>query len=106
VVLTTPGRARKIYELGSDVAFTMAEFAAEVSKQSGKRVVYNNLSKRDYQAMLESVGLPPKFANLLADSETKAASHGELYTASHDLSGLIGHPTSTLAAAVAAALPR
>jgi NAD(P)H dehydrogenase (quinone) len=106
VVLTTPGRARKVYELGSDVAFTMAEFAAEVSKQSGKKVVYNNLPQRDYQALLESVGVPHKFANLLADSETKAASHGELYTASRDLSGLIGHPTTTLAAAVAAALQR
>jgi NAD(P)H dehydrogenase (quinone) len=106
VVLTTPGRASKIYELGADVAFTMAEFAAEVSKQSGTKVVYNNLPQQDYQAMLESVGLPPKFAHLIADSDTKAASHNELYTPSRDLSGLIGHPTTTLAAAVAAALPR
>jgi NAD(P)H dehydrogenase (quinone) len=106
VVLTTPGRAGKIYELGGDVPFTMAEFAAEVSKQSGKKVVYKNLPQQDYQAMLESVGLPPKFANLIADSDTKAASHGELFTASHDLSSLIGHPTTTLAAAVAVALPR
>lgn len=106
VVLTTPGHAGKIYELGNDVAFTMAEFAAEVSKQSGKKVVYNNLPQRAYQAMLESVGLPPEFANLIADSDAKAASHGELYTASRDLSGLIGHPTTTLPAAVAAALPR
>jgi NAD(P)H dehydrogenase (quinone) len=106
VVLTTPGHAGKIYELGSDVAFTMAEFAAEVGKQSGKKVVYNNLPPQDYQAMLEGVGLPPKFANLIADSDTKAASHDELYTPSRDLSGLIGHPTTILAAAVAAALPR
>ena len=106
VVLTTPGRAGKIYELGSDVAFTMVEFAAEVSKQSGKKIVYNNLPQQAYQAMLESLGVPTKFANLAADSDAKAASHGELYTKSRDLSGLIGHPTTTLAAAVAAALPR
>jgi NAD(P)H dehydrogenase (quinone) len=106
VVLTTPGRAGKIYELGSDVAFTMTEFAAEVSKQSGKKVVYNNLPQQAYQAMLESVGVPAKFANLVADSDAKAASLGELYTPSRDLSGLIGHPTTTLAAAVAIALPR
>lgn len=104
-VLTTPGRAGKIYELGGDVAFTMAEFATEVSKQSGKEVIYNNLPQQAYQAMLESVGLPPKLAHLIADSDTKAASHNELYTASRDLSGLIGRPTTTLSAAVAAALP-
>jgi NAD(P)H dehydrogenase (quinone) len=56
--------------------------------------------------MLESVGVPAKFANLVADSEAKSASLGELYTPSRDLSGLIGHPTTTLAAAVAIALPR
>jgi NAD(P)H dehydrogenase (quinone) len=104
VVLTTPGRAGKIYELGADIAFTMADFAAEVSKQSGKKVIYNDLPQRSYQAMLESVGLPAKLAHLIADSDVKAASHDELYTASRDLSGLIGHPTTNLAAAVAAAL--
>lgn len=105
-VLTTPGHAGKIYELGSDVAFTMAEFAAEVSKQSGKKVVYNDLSQQAYKALLESVGLPAKLARLVADSDVKAASHGELYTASRDLSGLMGRPTTTFAAAIAAALPR
>jgi NAD(P)H dehydrogenase (quinone) len=106
VVLTTPDRAGKIYELGGDAAFTMAEFAAEVSKQSGKKVVYNNLSLQAYQAMLESVGLPAHVAHLLADSDTKSASRGEFYTASHDLSRLMGRPTTTLANAIAAALPR
>jgi NAD(P)H dehydrogenase (quinone) len=105
-VLTTPGRAGKIYELGADVAFTMAEFATEVSKQSGKNVVYNNMSEQAYQAMLESVGLAAKLALYVADSDAKSASHDVLYTASRDLSGLMGRPTTTLAAAIAAALPR
>ena len=82
----------------------MKEFAAEVSKRSGKKVIYNNLSQQAYQAMLESVGLPAKLAGLIADSDAKAASHGELYSASRDLSGLIGRPTTTLAAAIAAGL--
>lgn len=82
----------------------MKEFAAELSKQSGKKVVYNDLSQQAYQAMLESVGLPAKLAHLLADSDVKAARHGELYTASRDLSGLIGRPTTTLAVAITAGL--
>jgi NAD(P)H dehydrogenase (quinone) len=104
VVLATPGHAGKIYELGGDVAFTMAEFAAEVSKQSGKKVVYKDLPQQAYQAILESVGLPAKLARAVADSDAKAASHGELYTASRELSHLIGRPTTTVAAAVAASL--
>ena len=106
VVLTTRGHANKIYELGGDSAFTMAQFAAEVSKQVGKTIVYNNLPEKAYEDILLSVGLPGKLAHLIADSDTKAASHGELYTSSRDLSGLIGHPTTTLAAAVGAALPQ
>jgi hypothetical protein len=38
----------------------MADFAAEVSKQSGKKVIYNDLPQRSYQAMLESVGQTTK----------------------------------------------
>jgi NAD(P)H dehydrogenase (quinone) len=105
VVLTTPGHAYKIYELGGDAAFTMAEFAAEVCKQTGKTIVYNNLPEKTYQDILEQVGLPAQLANLVVDSDTKA-SEGELYTDSRELSSLIGHPTTTLAAAVAAALPQ
>jgi NAD(P)H dehydrogenase (quinone) len=103
VVLTTPGHAGKIYELGGDVAYTLAELASEVGKQSGKKIVYNNLPERAYQEILESVGLPADLASFVADSDTKAT-QGELDTSSRDLSGLIGHPTTTLAAAVGAAL--
>ena len=103
VVLTTPGHANKIYELGGDAAFTMAEFAAELSKQTRKTIVYNNLPEKAYQDVLVSVGVPAKLAHLAADSDTKAVS-GELYTSSRDLSGLIGHSTTTLAEAIAGAL--
>ena len=106
VVLTTSGHVGKIYELGGDIAFTMAEFAGEVSKQSGKRIAYKNLPQQAYKEILEGIGLPAEVANLVADSDAKAASHGELYTESRDLSRLIGRPTTTLAAAVAAGLPR
>jgi NAD(P)H dehydrogenase (quinone) len=105
VVLTTPGHAGKIYELGGDVAFTMAEFAEEVAKQAGKKIAYNNLPEKTYQDILERFGLPAQLANLVADSDAKA-SEGELYTDSRELSSLIGRPTTTLAVAVAAALPR
>ena len=102
-VLTTAGHAGKIYELGGDVAFTMEEFAAEVSKQVGKVISYQDLPEKAYQDILERVGLPVYLANLVADSDTKAR-RGEMYTSSKDLSRLIGRPTTTLPAAIAAAL--
>ena len=102
-VLTTPGHANKTYELAGDTPFTMPELAAEVSKQSGKTVIYNNLPQQDYASALQSFGLPEFVANLLAASDI-CASQGELDSTSHDLSQLIGHPTTPLAATVTAAL--
>jgi NAD(P)H dehydrogenase (quinone) len=105
VVLTTPGHASKTYELGGDTGFTLSEFAAEVSKQSGKNVVYNDITTQAYQGILESIGLPAELAGLVADADERAG-QGELYTTSRDLSKLIGRPTTALAAAIAARLPR
>ena len=105
VVLSTAGHANKVYELGGDVPFILAELAAEVSKQSGKTVVYNDMPEQAYEGALASFGLPADVAHVVASCAAVAA-HGELDTTSHDLSQLIGHPTTTLAAAVSAALPK
>ena len=105
VVVSTAGHAGKTYELGGDAAFTLTELAAEVSKQSGKTVSYKNLPEPVYEDALKSFGLPASIAHLLADSDEKV-SHGELDSTSRDLSRLIGHSTTSLAAAVAAALAR
>lgn len=104
-VLTTDGHVGRTYELGGDAAFTLAELAAQVSTQSGRTVAYRDLQEDAYRSFLESAGLPPGVANLVADSDTKAR-RGELDTDSRDLSALIGHPTTRLPAAVATALRR
>lgn len=103
VVLATTGHANKTYELAGDTPFTMPQFAAEVSRQSGKTIVYNNLPQPDYAAALQGFGLPAPIAGLLAASDI-CASNGELDSTSHDLSQLIGHPTTPLADTIAAAL--
>ena len=103
VVLSTPGHGGRTYELGGDSAFTLADLAAEVGRQSERDIVYRDLPEADYRSFLESVGLPAPVAHLVADSDTKAR-HGELDTPSRDLSALIGRPTTPLSAAVAAAL--
>lgn len=98
-VISEDGHAGKVYELAGDNAWTLSELAAELSKQSGKTVVYQNLSEADFAAALKGVGLPEAFANLLADSDT-GASKGGLFDDSHTLSQLIGRPTTPLAESV------
>ncbi|MEW6437141.1 MAG: SDR family oxidoreductase [Pseudomonadota bacterium] len=103
VVLTGTGHEGKIYELAGDEAFTLAELAAEVSKQTGRTLPYENLPEADYAAALLGAGLPEPFAKLLADCDAGAAK-GALFDAGHQLSGLIGRPTVPFATVIAAAL--
>ncbi|HEJ8280466.1 TPA: SDR family oxidoreductase [Klebsiella oxytoca] len=95
-VIAEEGHAGKVYELAGDEAWTLSELAAELSKQSGKNVVYQNLSEADFAAALKGVGLPASLADMLADSDT-GASKGGLFDDSRTLSALIGRPTTTLA---------
>lgn len=101
--LTTGGYESKTYELAGDQSFDRAELAAEASRASGKSVVYKDLPEQDYAAALTGFGLPAPVANMLAQSDACAA-EGELESDSHDLSTLLGHPTTTLAEAVTAAV--
>ena len=102
-VLTLDNQAGKIYELAGDRGWTLAELAAEVSKQSGKTVVYQNLAEADFKAALLGAGLPEGLAALLANSDV-GASKGGLFDDSRQLSQLIGRPTTTLEESVRIAL--
>lgn len=99
VVLTTEGHENKIYELAGDIAYTLADLAAEVSKQIGKEIPYVNLSEADFTAALVKIGLPEGFAQILADSDAKAA-HGALFSDDKTLSKLLNRPTTPLAEVV------
>ena len=103
VVLTTPGQSGKVYELAGDEAYTLAEFSAELSRQSGKAIPYVDLPESDYKAALVGAGLPEPIAGLLADSDS-GASKGGLFDATRQLSALIGRPTTPLAVSMRAAL--
>ncbi|HDT6546601.1 TPA: SDR family oxidoreductase [Kluyvera ascorbata] len=98
-VITEDGHAGKVYELAGDHGWTLSELAAELAKQSGKNVVYQNLSQADFAAALKSVGLPAGLADMLADSDV-GASKGGLFDDSHTLSKLIGRPSTSLAESV------
>lgn len=98
-VIAQDGHAGNVYELAGDSAWTLSELAAELSKQSGKPVTYQNMSEADFAAALKGVGLPAGLADMLADSDT-GASKGGLFDDSHTLSKLIGRATTPLAESV------
>ncbi len=102
-VLTLDNQGGKVYELAGDRGWTLSELAAEVSKQSGKNVVYQNLSEADFKAALLGAGLPEGLAAMLANSDI-GASKGGLFDDGKQLSKLIGRPTTPLEESVRAAL--
>ncbi|NUU04001.1 SDR family oxidoreductase [Herbaspirillum robiniae] len=103
VVLSGEGHAGKTYELGGDTAYTLAELAAEVSRQSGKDVQYRDIPEGDYKAALLGFGLPEELAVLLSDSDAQAAK-GALFEEGRQLSALIGRPTTAWSETVAQTL--
>jgi NAD(P)H dehydrogenase (quinone) len=102
-VLTQPVGANRSYELAGDTSYTLAEFVAELQRQTGRAVVYRDLPQPAFEGALVGAGLPAPFAALLADSDA-GASRGALFDDGHQLSTLIGRPTTPLAAVMKAAL--
>ncbi len=101
VLTSSEDQAGRTYELAGDEPYTLSQLAAEISRQSGKPVVYENLTEADFKAALLGAGLPEHFAALLADSDA-GASKGALFDDGHQLGKLIGRPTTPLATIVAA----
>ena len=102
-VLTTAGHEGKTYELAGDSAYTLAELAAEISRQTGKDIPYKDLPAADYAAALTGAGVPAPWPEALASFDVEAAK-GALFDDGHVLSTLIGRPTTSLKDSVAAAL--
>ncbi|MBB4097070.1 SDR family oxidoreductase [Sphingomonas kyeonggiensis] len=100
-VLAGADHAGKIYELAGDTAFTLADLAAELSRQTGRDIPFQNLAPADYAAALTGAGVPAPFAEMLAGWDVEIAK-GALFDDGHTLSRLIGRPTVSLADGVKA----
>ncbi|MFP1768295.1 SDR family oxidoreductase [Lonsdalea quercina] len=92
VVLLNDDQAGKVYELAGDDSYTLTEFAAEISRQSGKTIGYVNLPVAEFANALKGAGLPDGLADVLADSDAGAAT-GALFDDSKTLGRLLGRPT-------------
>ncbi|MGF7146695.1 NAD(P)H dehydrogenase (quinone) [Sphingomonas zeicaulis] len=105
IALVEDEGAAVIHELAGDDAFTLAGFADELSRQSGRDIPYVDMPEGEYRAALVGAGLPEPFAALLADSDAGAAK-GALFDGSGALGRLIGRPTTPVAETIAATLKR
>ena len=102
-VVTGEDHDGKVYELAGDSSYTLADLAAELSRQTGKDIPYKDLPEAEYAGILKSVGLPEGLAEAIASWDV-GASQGALHDEDKTLSTLIGRPTLSLGDAVAQAL--
>ena len=102
-VLTSGDYKGATLELAGDSAYTLSGLAAEISRQTGNTLPYKNLSEPEYAAILKSMGVPEAFAAVIAGWDI-SASKGDLFDDSHQLSKLIGRPTTSLIEAVSRTL--
>lgn len=102
-VLTSSGHEGKTYELAGDTAWTLADLAAEISRQSGRDIQYKNLPAAEYSAILTAAGVPAPWPDVLPVVDLEVAK-GALFDDSHVLSKLIGRPTTSLQESVKATL--
>ncbi|WIM98879.1 SDR family oxidoreductase [Actinoplanes oblitus] len=100
----TAATPKPVYELGGDSPFTMAELAAEVSRQLGTEIGYTDVPAEQLVEILSGAGVPQGFAAILADTDVHVRDNGVLDNPGSDLRDLIGRPTTPLADAVADAL--
>ncbi|GIF53966.1 NAD(P)H-binding protein [Asanoa iriomotensis] len=104
-VLTGDGHLGRAYELSGDTAWTFGEFAAELSRQSGKSVTHATVSPAELKEILVGAGVPDVFADILVEVDD-AIDKGALAGTPGDLSTLIGRPTTPIADTIAADLAK
>lgn len=104
VVLVTEGHEGAAYELSGDDSWTLTEYAAELSRLSGRHVAYSDVAPEVFESILVDAGLPQPVAATFVDVDTAAIRRGLLAGGTGDLSRLIGRPTTPLAESIGAAL--
>lgn len=95
VVLADDGHSGRTYELAGDEGYTLADFAATIAEMAGKPIAYRDMPHAAFRDALIDMGLPEHVADLVADADA-GASRGGLEDNGHQLSALIGRPTTPL----------
>ncbi len=103
VLLADEDLSGQVYELAGDDAWTLTQFAAEISRLADRPVAYRDMPEALYKAALIEAGLPEPLADIFAESDAGAAKGG-LFDRSGTLGKLIGRPTTPLALSIQDAL--
>jgi len=97
------GKGGEIYNFAGDESWTMEDFAAEVSRQTGKDVRYENMPEADYANSLVGIGLPDTIAAVVANSAWATSQHA-LHNDGRKLSEVTGRPTTPVSETIRQAL--
>lgn len=103
IVLADESYKGKTFEFAGDRSYTLSDLAAEVSKQSGQSLPYQDIPEPEYANILKNIGLPEGFAHALANWDV-SASQGDLYCDTNHLTEILGRPTTPIAESVKIAL--
>jgi NAD(P)H dehydrogenase (quinone) len=95
LILRDNHRSGHAYELAGSTSFDKHEYAALLSRQSGKSVVVQDLTEAEYAAALVQAGLPEPLAKSLADSDARCADDW-LFDDTRTLESAIGRPTTPM----------
>ena len=102
-VLLDGGHVGRIYEFGGDYAWSYDELAAAIEEVIGQPVTYESVDAATLVEILQNVGLDEGTAGFVAALDTNIAA-GVLSEVTHDLSRLIGRPTTPLVDGLRAAI--
>lgn len=99
VLLSEEKQSGKIYELGSDKAFTMTQLAGAVGAAAGQDVSYQEMDPEQLEQIYAQSGVPGPFAQILVDTDVQVRD-GALEVNSGDLAKLIGRAPTSLGKAI------
>ena len=104
-VLTGEGHENTVYELSGDTAWSFAEYAAEVSRQTGKEIPYRDVSPQErYVALTGRGGRAGAGRRRSSPTWTRRSRAASWPRPPATCPGCIGRPTTPLADAIAVAL--
>ncbi|MEA2123268.1 MAG: hypothetical protein QOI80_50 [Solirubrobacteraceae bacterium] len=95
VVLTESGHEGRAYDLTGPEAFTLAEAAEEISRATGRHVVFQDETLEEARASRAVFGAPAWQVEAWISSYV-AIANGELEQVSQDVEKLTGHPPKSL----------
>ena len=95
VLLSEEDQNGRIYELGSDKPFTLAQLAGAVGAAAGQDIAYQEMDPGQLEKIYADAGVPGPFAHILVDTDMRIR-EGALEVDSGELAQLIGRAPASL----------